>query len=61
MTVSAAIVGACFLSRLCGGEELLRLADWLVDFLSRLCGGEDFERYQQWDTEFLSRLCGGEY
>ena len=33
-------VGPLFLSRLCGGEEVLSIAAAVCFFLSRLCGGE---------------------
>ena len=49
-----------FLSRLCGGERLLRNLRRRTRFLSRLCGGERFSAAADLCLGFLSRLCGGE-
>ena len=49
-----------FLSRLCGGEEIVNLVVAGKDFLSRLCGGEAKEILFKPVWLFLSRLCGGE-
>ena len=57
----ATIIGAIFLSRLCGGELGLGAGLFFTRFLSRLCGGESI--LPDWVAKvlFLSRLCGGEW
>ena len=49
-----------FLSRLCGGEDIVKTEQPRQAFLSRLCGGEVIADIQKRSTDFLSRLCGGE-
>ena len=49
-----------FLSRLCGGEEVVDFHAHPATFLSRLCGGEDCGVVGRLVFLFLSRLCGGE-
>ena len=49
-----------FLSRLCGGEDVVYNDDAFYCFLSRLCGGEDKINGFIAKIIFLSRLCGGE-
>ena len=57
------LYGLCrygFLSRLCGGEVVVKGAFADDIFLSRLCGGEANAQYCPAVATFLSRLCGGE-
>ena len=54
------VISRHFLSRLCGGEAIVRWSDPPLDFLSRLCGGEVGGVNPPPFSYFLSRLCGGE-